>query len=399
MRARSRWLSVLLASAATGLFWAATGASATIATGTHTGAASEDHPAVSSNCPTAARTLVIVSLRTGATDCRFPDPGLTGCPYTIAVVSNGHGGWFVNCGHDGLEELDSTGIRDPHWQTHLPDVPAAPGADHVTALDLVGHTLYVGGLFGVEALNASTGTRIWFTRVKPNLDQAYPANAGVSALSVNADAVFAGGGFIAADGSPDQPLIAVDPRTGQVLPWKAPTLSPPVRANVADMASISALALDGTRLFIAGEGITAVNGSPRDDIAALNAVTGALLPWRPRPPAPGAALAEISGLLVTRGHVYASTGGTQNSTPGVVNESTGAIAPAPTACQVDCVVDGDILYAAEGMYSQDTLRARNLSSGRLIAWAPYINIDQQIGGMAISGDQMLVVGTFTKTLG
>jgi hypothetical protein len=53
---------------------------------------------------------------------------------------------------------------------------------------------------------------------------------------------------------------------------------------------------------------------------------------------------------------------------------TGATA-APTACQVDCVADGDILYAAEGMYSQDTLRATNLSSGRSIARAPYINID------------------------
>jgi hypothetical protein len=39
------------------------------------------------------------------------------------------------------------------------------------------------------------------------------------------------------------------------------------------------------------------------------------------------------------------------------------------------VADGDILYAAEGMYSQDTLRATNLSSGRSIARAPYINID------------------------
>jgi len=356
---------------------------------------------VADRCSAAAlRTLAIVSLRTGATDCRFPDPGLTGCPYTIAVVSNGHGGWFVNCGHDGLEDLNSNGIRDRNWQTHLPNVPAAPGADHVTALDLVGQTLYVGGLFGVEALNASNGTPVWLTRVKPNLDQAYyPANAGVSALAVSAQAVFAGGGFIAADGSPDRPLVALNPRTGQALTWKAPTLSPPVRANAEDMASISALALDGTRLFIAGEGITGVDGSPRDDIAALNAATGALLRWRPRPTAAGSAPAEISGLLLTRGHLYASTDGTQNSTAGVLSESTGEIAPGLTACQVNCVVNGDLLYGVEGEYSADTLVALNLRTGKLTGWAPYLNIDQKIGGLAVSGDQMLVVGTFSRSLG
>lgn len=354
---------------------------------------------VANQCPAAAlRTFAIVSLRTGSTDCRFPDPGLAGCPSSIAVIANGHGGWFVNCGADGLENIGSDGIRNRHWQTHLPNVSGHRSADHVTALDLVGHLLYVGGLFGVEALNASTGTQIWLTRVIPNLDQAYPANAGVSALAVSAHAVFAGGGFIAADGSFNRPLLALDPSTGRALPWKAPTLSPPAQPGVESNASISALALDGTRLFIAGEDITGVNGSPRDDIAALNARTGALLTWRPRPTEQGGALAEISRLLVIRRSVYASTAGTPNSAPGVVSESTGKIT-VQTACQVDCVVDGGILYGAEGVYSQDTLRATNLSTGRSIAWAPHINADQAVGGMAISGDQMLVVGTFTKSLG
>mgnify|MGYP000394769130 CR=1 FL=1 len=102
-------------------------------------------------------------------------------------------------------------------------------------------------------------------------------NGYVWAQTMIGNTVFAGGGFanarapLAAPGTsltPRSNILSYDIRTGNLLSF-APQVNGPIRAVAASP--------DGTRLYIGGS-FTSVNGQARANFAALNPVTGALLP-------------------------------------------------------------------------------------------------------------------------
>lgn len=314
----------------------------------------------------------------------------------------------MGCGTDGLEHLQSDGDPFANWHTHLPPKPAYAasyyGPSSVSALALVGNRLYVAGVFGVEALDAATGARLWLTPVNLNAVKSHPPEQGVLALAANGNAVFAGGSFVAANGSLVEPLVTLNPRTGAMLRWHSPALSPGpfwlTRPHLLVFpVGISALALDGSRLFIAG-GITAVDGQLRDNVAELDTTTGALLPWRPRPTETWNRLVGTVGITVTHGLVFTSTFGNENGVTGAISETTGRLIPSlASLCDDSCAISGDILYGASGDNPNNVLNAANLETRTATPWAPHLNVYQEVEGMAISGNQLLVVGPFTNTLG
>src|SRR5580698_447022 len=140
------------------------------------------------------RALVIVSLKTGHARCDFPSPGLNSGNNTVsAVISDTEGGWFVSCcGASGVERLRPSGVPDSNWRA--PPLPPRNRITDVFALALVGDTLYAGGLFGVEALNASTGARLWLTTTGGGGTAAGQSPA-VAAITADARAVYVAGGF------------------------------------------------------------------------------------------------------------------------------------------------------------------------------------------------------------
>ena len=245
-------------------------------------------------CPkTRSRNLVLISARTGRVDRSFPD---TNYP-PLAMVSDGHGGWFVggdvNCvGRvqvGGLAHLRPDGRLDRRWHTRVPRVPISGG---VGELARVGDTLYVENGSWVEALNARTGSRRWLDM---NLGGAWAGG-----LAANKTAVFVAGRSGAKfDGAPHSAPVALDPKTGRVLPW---------RASLPRHVDVASLALYQGSLFMD------VVGKRVATVLAVDARTGRLSSWR----APQ--IKAIGGLIVSHGLVFTAV---EDGNSTIVNARTG----------------------------------------------------------------------------
>ncbi len=95
--------------------------------------------------------------------------------------------------------------------------------------------------------------------------------AGLVRVVAAGDRLYITGSFVAVNGVPRRGIAALDPGTGQVLPWDASVNSG------SDYTSVARAAVDGNLLYIAGY-FTTVSGQSRPGMAVLDAQTGALLP-------------------------------------------------------------------------------------------------------------------------
>jgi hypothetical protein len=158
----------------------------------------------------------------------------------------------------------ASGALDTAWN------PQANGAVAAMTLSEDGTKVYVGGSFSqvrgkernnVAALDAATGSlEAW----NPN------ANGAITALSVSGSLVYVGGQFSGLGAQPRTMLAAINMDTGSLNNW-APQLTndsgePPV-------VQAMALSADASRIFIGGN-FSHVNGVPRENLVALNRVTG-----------------------------------------------------------------------------------------------------------------------------
>lgn len=121
--------------------------------------------------------------------------------------------------------------------------------------------------------------------------------SGLTALVAAGGRVYVMGSFVAVNGQPRRSIAALDSVTGQVLPWDATVRSGDSYASVAKAA------VDGNLLYIVGY-FTSVAGQNRRGMAVFDTQTGALLP---------ATFANTDGnnvfnLSVAGGRVYAMGG-------------------------------------------------------------------------------------------
>jgi hypothetical protein len=113
--------------------------------------------------PSSVRHLVLANAVTGAVDRAFPDADGD----VRTAVSEGRGGWYVggDFEHVGdaarpfLARLASDGVLRAAFAPRL--------RGEVSALARRGAVVFAGGVFGVAALDARTGRRIWMTRAVP----------------------------------------------------------------------------------------------------------------------------------------------------------------------------------------------------------------------------------------
>ena len=136
---------------------------------------------------------------------------------------------------------------------------------------------YIGGNF----LIVDSVYRPWLARIRADgsLDPTFfPIVTGlldlggVQALARSGNTLFIGGDFDAVHGQPRSNLAAVDATTGALLPF-SPVLG----------ARVDALAVEAGNLYVGGL-FSAADGQARSGLAAFNATTGALLPWAPGHP-------------------------------------------------------------------------------------------------------------------
>ncbi len=125
---------------------------------------------------------------------------------------------------------------------------------------------------------------------KPQVLSPALVGGGVGGMALQSGHLLVGGSFLGTGGPTRGGLAAFDAGTGALLPWR-----PAVPAN-----NVAALASSGNTIYLAGA-FKHVSGKPRTGLAAVSALgTGKLLPWHPR-----LSQASFGSLVVTRGRVFA----------------------------------------------------------------------------------------------
>jgi hypothetical protein len=200
--------------------------------------------------------------------------------------------------HAQGQARDSMAVFDAASATLLPYY--VPGT--VTSLIVVGARIYVGAVPHDLDLAPIAS---WRPTTVP--DPPYAATA----------TAFYGSEFTASGPR----IFALDATTGARLPF-----APVASTHAGGFSSApSAMTVLGDRLILGG-GFTAVSGQPRTSLAAVDAATGALLPWAP---VMGVGVAQLAaqGDTIALGGSFTSTGGLlrQNLTASIC----GPAAPLP----------------------------------------------------------------------
>ena len=285
------------------------------------------------------RDFALFAHSNGSPAPRGPRPFTPGNDSTVnAVVSDGHGGWYVggrfakigNVVCANLAHVTAGGTPDPGF------CPRPNGT--VYALALSGGTVYLGGAFTTVAgatrryagaVDATSGhAASWNPQLtaRQAFDRNEKIERNVVAVAVDGGLVYLWGWFDKVAGTVRHGLAAVDAHTAKLSTWRpapatdfrigsavdggalyaAPFALGPhsvyvgARTNlvVVDRSTghattwplnlktasgpggLDALSLAGTTLYAGGQ-FRSILGKTRSALAALDAGTGALLPWAP----------------------------------------------------------------------------------------------------------------------
>jgi hypothetical protein len=177
------------------------------------------------------------------------------------------------------------------------------------------------------------------------------ANGWVYALAVSGSTVYVGGTLTAVGGQPRSCIAALDAVTGAVTAWdpNATGWSP----------TVEALLVDGSTIYVGGF-FTGIGGQPRNEVAALDAVTGSATAWNPNP-SPGS---HVYALAVSGSTVF--VGGT---------------------------------FTDMGGQPRDNLAAVDATTGAATAWVANTNINRRVSALVVGGPNLYVGGWFSTIAG
>jgi hypothetical protein len=223
------------------------------------------------------------------------------------------GGEFSAVGgqpRDHIAALDATG-RATAWN------PGVNGS--VWSLALGNGVLYAGGSFssagGLNRRNLAA-----FDTLAGAVTPWNPsANDQVYSVAVGGDAIFASGWFTRIGGQTHWTLAALDPTTGSSKPW-----------DVQCDGIVLTLLTSDTTLY-AGGIFDHLGGVSRENVAAVSTHTGTVTPWNPDVEVPPT-LVRVQSLATDANAVYiggefARVGGVERSNLAAVNRVTGGLLP------------------------------------------------------------------------
>ena len=350
-------------------------------------------------------------------------------------------------------ELDSGGTTGVATAFDAQVVAAPGGQGWAVAFDPLGGKLYVGGSFTTAQGQPRANAACFDLLAGGALDAAWACNSsggGVYDLALGNGQAYVAGWFSGINGVVRHGLARVDAASGALDPWD-PCMGGAVdrvalssgglllalgdfwqaggvdRQGVASLnlatglpdafacdvtrsvgtASVEALALSGTTLVLGGA-FDSVKGLPRTGLAAVDAGSGAVLPWDPAPNG------EVRALALGNGLAY--FGGAFTAVAGAAPRSSLAAAPlggvgTPSAFDPGCdgtvsalLLDGSALYVggsfgALGGALRASLGAVDASgsTGWALAFAPQPN--SAVFALAGGGGALYAGGAFTQVGG
>ncbi|HLF41665.1 MAG TPA: hypothetical protein VI854_09370 [Acidimicrobiia bacterium] len=324
----------------------------------------------------------------------LPQPGfpsIVGGEVKVSVP-DGEGGWFVGGSFTeingavrrGLAHVRADGTVDDRW---LPVFPGTAGPFTVWALARQGSYIYVGGEF-TRFANPGT-TRNHIARLNTfdgAVDRGWDpdANGVVKSIAVSPDGndVYIAGDFTALRaGTVPRPGLALINGAGGIAEWQ------PALGAVQSIA----VAPDGSRAYVGGASLAAVDRSGGVAWSVPAGSVESLTLSRP-------------GTMVYVGGDFSSVGGQPRQNLAAVDAATGAVDPswAPVVSgpvsSLTLSDDGTMVYAGGTFdkvrdYQRNNLAAINAATGTLEAWDP--NANGSVSSVSASGPRVFVGGNFT----
>jgi hypothetical protein len=270
---------------------------------------------------------------------------------------------------------------------------------NVQSLAYDDEVLYIGGFFervngvarsSLAAVDADDGEVLpWSVALSP--DDFGPA---VYALAATKERVYFSGRFDAANGVAREGAAAAN-RSGRVLAWNPD----------AGSGAITALSIQPQAVY-AGGSFTRIGGRDRTALAALHPTTGRALAFRPDLQSHHGE-ARVDDLVATRSAVYAvgsfrraarTDGAAFDAEAGTLREW----APHVGGAVALAIAGGEV--AIGGGFAHTTgvrrggLTAIDLDSGRILDWAPRFGGDD-VTALLVAGDRLFVGGSFRTVNG
>jgi hypothetical protein len=315
------------------------------------------------------------------------------------------GGDFDELGgssRDGLGAVNATtGNLDASWTTQI---ESGSVVDALT-LSSDNQTLYVGGDFTELGPSGSQVYRTGFGAVStsnPGTPTAFAPqpNGQIRALSIDSSGdLFVGGIFTQIAGQPRQSLAEF---SGDGLT----SLDAQLTSKSEVIVDSLAVAGSPARLFVGGT-FTGAGGQSRNNLAAVNPVTGAPVPFAPQLGGAVMALAAPDSSTLVAGGQFVSLGGVPRAGLAALDTFGHPTAFAPTATnsyvnRIAISPSGSTVYAISnsGFAGRTGAAAFASSTGALLPWDPQLDT-AQINSIALDprGTTVYIGGDFTSAAG
>ena len=216
-------------------------------------------------------------------------------------------------GRRNLAAVDTgTGLATP-WNPNVPN-------GEVMALSIVGSVVYAGGSFDQVGVVGQDVIRFDLAAFDQGSGVATPWNPTVrgidgdivSALDLSGNVVYVGGRFRQIGGQARDNLAALDMESGLATNWNFPTND-----------AVSTFFDDGQRLYIGGL-FTTIGGQPRGRLAAIDKTTRLLTPWNPNANGMVRTIVASNGKVFVGGD-FTTIGGRPRSMFAVIDAETGLL--------------------------------------------------------------------------
>ena len=220
-------------------------------------------------------------------------------------------------------------------------------------------------------------------------------NGAIYTIKVSGSTVYVGGLFRSINGVPRNNIAALDAVTGNVLDWNPNAFT----------SQVNDILVNGSTIYVAG-GFINIGGQPRNHLAALDATTGNATAWNPNADGDVKQMLLIGSTLYVCGDFHNMGGQPRESMAAVNATGSGVVTawnPPANGFVYALASSGTILYVSGdfdtiGGAARQHLAAFDSTTGNVTAWNP----NPTLGGynhaiiscLTVSGSTLFAGGEF-----